>query len=210
MCCEIQERNRDEIKKKRLHYCTHCCTNTCCRVTVYFLTIRNVQHQPSLRITVVNGVAERHGLPGAIQPISMICQGMQCKMCGGVKAQCLTCRENVFSKDTEYISCSRFAEVCFLQIGDDLQSWRSHHHTRFVERLHLSHMTESLLTDILFGSKYCCELDHIPVVGNAGGGHEGTRCECVPRAACNTAQYVSLTGSPAESSKFIRLQGPKV
>lgn len=55
----------------------------------------------------------------------------------------------------------------------------------------------------LIGAKTKCNLwvkrGHIPAVGSAKGGREGTKCECVPTAACNTVQYVSPTGSPAES-----------
>lgn len=58
---------------------------------------------------------------------------------------------------------------------------------------------------ILLTVESVLKLDHIPAVGNATGGREGTKFSRVPTAPCNTVRYVSLTGMPAESNGFIQL-----
>lgn len=113
-------------------------------------------------------------------------------------------------KDTKYISQRRFAEVCFLQVRDDLQSRLPHHHTGFIKRLHLKkhiwkcvfmiHFMKEVdqVTKYDLWASVHAVIDIIPVADSGEEGCEETQCGCPQRAACKTVRYVSLTDMPGK------------
>lgn len=195
---------------------THCCTKTHTVRHHVILTVRNVQHQPSLRIAVVNGVAQRHGLPSAIQPISVICQGLQEQF-----FRVGWCQNTAPHMQRKWVfkgyRINIVSQVCWSLFSLN-RRWPPELETSPSCRLRwtsspkahdtIAYNRHSIIQTIRRQTGYwhvillmLKQSAHSPAGGSATGGREETTCECAPTAPCNTVRYASLTGSPAKEQR---------